>query len=123
MIARIVAGLKGRMSASVEIACGGAAARIALRGAELKSWRVGGKELVWRGDDKFWPESDDPFSVVGWTRDEIVVAGKRYPLGLHGFARSEDFLLQIKDQKTAPFCGCAPISAPTRSILSISTSM
>ncbi|MGP7985331.1 aldose 1-epimerase family protein [Rhodoblastus sp.] len=90
------------MSASVEIACGGAAARIALRGAELKSWRVGGKELVWRGDDKFWPESAPIlFPVVGWTRDGIVVAGKRYPLGLHGFARSEDFLLVEQEEDRA----------------------
>jgi galactose mutarotase-like enzyme len=77
---------------SVEIASGGASARIALRGAELKSWRVDGRELIWPGDDKYWAESAPIlFPVVGWTRDGVVVEGQRYPLSLHGFARGEDF--------------------------------
>ncbi len=81
------------MSAQLEISSGRATARVALRGAELKIWRVGGDELIWPGDEKFWPESAPIlFPVVGWTRDGIVVDGWRYPLGLHGFARGEDFL-------------------------------
>ncbi|WP_374546857.1 aldose 1-epimerase family protein [Rhodoblastus sp.] len=80
------------MSAGFEIASGGASARIARRGAELKSWRVGGRELIWAGDETFWPDSAPIlFPVVGWTRDGVVVDGRRYPLGLHGFARHEDF--------------------------------
>ena len=78
----------------VEIASGEASARIALRGAELKSWRVGGNELIWPGDDTFWADSAPVlFPIVGWTRDGILVEGTRYPLGLHGFARSEDFVV------------------------------
>jgi len=78
----------------IELRSGEATARIALRGAELKSWRVREQELIWPGDDKFWPDSAPVlFPVVGWTRDGIMVDGKRYPLGLHGFARSEDFTL------------------------------
>ncbi|MBB4198079.1 aldose epimerase [Rhodoblastus sphagnicola] len=80
------------MSGSLEIACGDARARIALRGAELKSWRVGADDLLWPGDPASWPDSAPLlFPVVGWTRDGARVDGRRYPLGLHGFARGETF--------------------------------
>ena len=82
------------MDDRVEIASGEASARIARRGGELKSWRVDGNELIWQGDDTFWADSAPVlFPVVGWTRDGILVDGTRYPLGLHGFARSEDFVV------------------------------
>jgi galactose mutarotase-like enzyme len=81
------------MIEKLEISSGLSSVLIALRGAELKGWRVGADELIWPGDQKFWPESAPIlFPVVGWTRDGIVVNGARYPIGLHGFARSEDFL-------------------------------
>ncbi len=80
------------MSQTIEIFAAAARARIATRGAELKSWRVGDQELIWPGDEKYWPDSAPVlFPVVGWTRDGVVVEGKRYPLGLHGFARHETF--------------------------------
>jgi galactose mutarotase-like enzyme len=80
------------MSIFAEIADGDARARIALRGAELKSWTVGGKELIWQGDNKIWADSAPIlFPIVGWTRDGVLIEGERYPLGLHGFARGEDF--------------------------------
>ncbi|PPQ39432.1 Galactose mutarotase [Rhodoblastus acidophilus] len=80
------------MTDVIEIACGDARARIALRGAELKSWRVGDDDLLWPGDPASWPDSSPLlFPVVGWTRDGIRVDGRRYPLGLHGFARAADF--------------------------------
>lgn len=85
---------RGMMSAWIEIASGESSARIALRGAELKSWRVGEGELIWPGDGQYWADSAPIlFPIVGWTRDGVVVDGQRYPLGLHGFARSEDFTL------------------------------
>jgi galactose mutarotase-like enzyme len=85
---------RGMMSAWIEIASGESSARIALRGAELKSWRVGEGELIWPGDGQYWADSAPIlFPVVGWTRDGVVVDGRRYPLGLHGFARGEDFTL------------------------------
>lgn len=82
------------MSGVLEISSGEASVGIARRGAELKSWRVGGRELIWAGDEAFWPDTAPIlFPVVGWTRDGVVVEGKRYPLGLHGFARTEEFAL------------------------------
>jgi galactose mutarotase-like enzyme len=80
------------MTGSVEIACGDARARIALRGAELKRWVVGGDDLLWRGDPASWPDTAPLlFPVVGWTRDGVRIDGRRYPLGLHGFARHQPF--------------------------------
>lgn len=82
------------MDDRVQIASGEASAWIARRGAELKSWRVGASELIWQGDETFWADSAPVlFPIVGWTRDGILVDGTRYPLGLHGFARSEDFVV------------------------------
>jgi galactose mutarotase-like enzyme len=82
------------MTDFVKIACGDAVARVNLRGAELKSWVVGGDDLLWPGDPASWPDSAPLlFPVVGWTRDGIRVDGRRYPLGLHGFIRHQDFSL------------------------------
>ena len=80
------------MTATIEIAHADARARIFLRGAELKARRVGADDLLWPGDPASWPDTAPLlFPVVGWTRDGIRVDAKRYPLGLHGFARTETF--------------------------------
>ena len=65
-------------------------AEIALEGAELSVWRVGGTRLLWTPDPAIWGDTAPIlFPVVGWTRGtSISVDGERYPLGLHGFARS-----------------------------------
>jgi galactose mutarotase-like enzyme len=90
------------MSGFAEISSGASCARIALRGAELKSWRADGRELIWPGDISHWPDSAPIlFPVVGWTRNGVVVDGKRYPLGLHGFARTEHFALAKRTDKSA----------------------
>jgi galactose mutarotase-like enzyme len=92
------------MSEAVEISFGDARAKIALRGAELKSWSVARQELIWQGDETFWPDSAPIlFPVVGWTRDGIMVEGRRYPLGLHGFARAQDFTLAEQEANRVVF--------------------
>ena len=79
----------------VVLAHGDARLCVALLGAEARAWRVGGVELLWPGDPAIWPEiSPLLFPVVGWTRDGVRVAGKRYDLGLHGFARRLDFAVE-----------------------------
>ncbi len=72
---------------------GEARAEVTLLGAEIRSWRVGGAELMWSGDPAVW-DGVAPvlFPVVGWTRGGIArVDGRTWPLGLHGFARSRVF--------------------------------
>ena len=75
---------------------GDAQATIALLGAEARSWRIAGRDLLWPGDPAIWSDiSPILYPIVGWTRDgEERVDGVRYPLGLHGFARFEAFAVE-----------------------------
>ena len=63
---------------------GDAQATIALLGAEARTWRVAGRELLWPGDPAIWPDiSPILYPVVGWTRNgEERVDGVTYPLAL-----------------------------------------
>ena len=72
--------------------------RVARRGAEARSWRVDGVELLWPGDPASWPETSPIlFPIVGWTRDGARVAGQRYDPGLHGFARGLSFAVEAQE--------------------------
>ncbi len=76
-------------------------AAISHAGAELKTWRVGGTDLIWVPDPLIWADTAPIlFPVVGWTRDAAVtVDGRRFPLGLHGFARHR--LFRVVEQSPA----------------------
>jgi galactose mutarotase-like enzyme len=81
----------------VELTCGPARARIARRGAQARQWRVGDVDLLWPGDAAIWPEiSPILFPIVGWTRDGARIDGRRYDLGLHGFARELAFAIEAR---------------------------
>lgn len=79
--------------ALVELANGSARATISTLGAEPQGWQVDGNSLIWPGDPAWWgKQSPVLFPVVGWTRNgEVRIKGKRYPLGLHGFASTQEF--------------------------------
>jgi galactose mutarotase-like enzyme len=80
----------------INLVHGRAYATIALAGAEARAWRVGESDLLWPGDPAIWGEiSPILYPVVGWTRDGQRVDGRRYPLGLHGFARFETFTVEV----------------------------
>ncbi len=77
---------------------GEARLRVARLGAEARGWSVGGVELLWPGDPEIWPDvSPILFPVVGWTRDGARVGGRRYDLGLHGFARGLTFEIERRE--------------------------
>ena len=80
----------------ITLAHGDALATIALLGAEARRWRIAGRDLMWPGDPAIWSDiSPILYPVVGWTRNgEERVEGRRYPLGLHGFARFETFAVE-----------------------------
>jgi galactose mutarotase-like enzyme len=80
----------------ITLTCGDARATIAFLGAEARSWRIAGRDLLWPGDPAIWSDiSPILYPVVGWTRDgEERVGGVRYLLGLHGFARFETFAVE-----------------------------
>ncbi len=71
----------------------GDTAEIALFGAELRNWRAGGVDMIWKQDDKIWDRTAPIlFPVVGWTRDgRVKVDDALFPLALHGFAWNKRF--------------------------------
>ena len=77
----------------IRLAVDGASAEINVRGAELCAWAVKGTPLLWSPDPAIWPDSAPIlFPVVGWTKGaRVIVDGRLYPLGLHGFARTMPF--------------------------------
>ncbi len=81
------------MDDCIRIRSGDSWAEIALLGAEMRAWEVGGVPLLWTPDPSIWAETSPIlFPVVGWTRNgEVRVGAKSYPLGLHGFARHSCF--------------------------------
>lgn len=67
---------------------------IDLLGAELASIRTAdGSEWLWQGDAKYWNgRAPILFPVVGRTPEGfITVAGVKFPIGNHGFARTSTF--------------------------------
>ena len=87
---------------SLELLCGGARARIALRGAELRNWSVGGAPLLWEKDPAHWDETAPIlFPIVGWTRGGARAAGKTFALGLHGFARAMNLSVEALEPARA----------------------
>lgn len=78
-------------------------AEIALRGAELVFWSVGGRPLTWAPDPAVWPAvCPILFPVVGWARGGVVrVDGQTYPMPVHGFAAGLDFELIGRDERVA----------------------
>jgi galactose mutarotase-like enzyme len=86
----------------IELRAGRAQVEIAARGAEMRSWTIEGRSLIWQPDPAFWADTAPIlFPVVGWTANGRVRVGETfYPLGLHGFARHEDFAIA----QQAPDC-------------------
>ncbi|MDR3496675.1 MAG: aldose 1-epimerase family protein [Ancalomicrobiaceae bacterium] len=79
----------------VTLTHGAARASIALAGAQAMKWSIADRELLWSGDPAIWGQiSPILYPVVGQTSDGVRVAGRRYPLGLHGFAPQRDFVLE-----------------------------
>lgn len=80
----------------VALKTGAASAQVDVRGAELRRWLTAGRDMIWTPDPAFWADAAPIlFPVVGWTRDgQTRVGGKTYPLGLHGFARHCDFVVE-----------------------------
>ena len=100
---------------AISLCCGQVAqARVALAGAELRQWRVGGRDLLWTPDARYWNKvSPILFPVVGWIRNsEVRVGGKSYPMKVHGFADVTPFNV-VEQRADFVRLGCAD-SAATR---------
>jgi galactose mutarotase-like enzyme len=78
----------------VSITSGALTVAIDTFGAELASIRTaGGAEWLWQGDPKWWTgRAPILFPIVGRNHDDtIVIGGKPYKMGTHGFARRTEF--------------------------------
>jgi galactose mutarotase-like enzyme len=89
----------------VRISDGNNSALISPRGAELQSWTIGSRELMWQRDTDFWGKSAPVlFPVVGWCRDgKIRVSDAHYPMPVHGFAAAQSFTVARHSDCTVVF--------------------
>ena len=84
-----------KKSGLIRLAAGGDRAEISKAGGELVGWRVAGKNLLWTADPKIWARTSPIlFPIVGRAcNGEISVDGRKYRMGIHGFASGEAFTL------------------------------
>ena len=77
-------------------------------GAELQSLVKDGKEYLWNGDEKYWPErSPLLFPYVGrFTDGKYLLNGTEYEMGIHGFARHLTYDLVEKSDNRLVFELC-----------------
>ncbi len=83
----------------------GASAKIISKGAELKSLIIGGRELMWRADPKYWGKTSPLlFPLIGTLKDgKTVINGKEYEITKHGFARDLEFSVDKISEERADF--------------------
>ncbi len=84
----------------IELRNGACVAAISPTGGELRSWSVGGRDLLWPGDSAWWNASAPLlFPIVGWARNgEVLIDGVRRPMGVHGFAANRAFRIMEQDE-------------------------
>ena len=77
---------------------GGLSARIDPLGAQLKSLRIGGQELLWQGAPGFWDQTALVlFPIIAGIAGGVVrVNGRTYPMPAHGFAFSSSFKVETQ---------------------------
>ena len=86
----------------IELKKGNASAKIKDKGAELVSLKIGGKELMWCGDEKYWGKTSPfLFPMIGNLRNgKTLINGKEYSITKHGFARDNVFTAEkLSDDK------------------------
>lgn len=71
------------------------AVEVSPRGAETRSIRRGGQELLWQGDAAIWPgRAPILFPITGRAEGDLVaVRGRAARMTIHGFALHSDFTL------------------------------
>lgn len=76
-----------RTNDPIVVSSGDTEARISPLGCELRSCRVGSRELIWPGDPASWPRSAPVlFPFCGWLNGGVFrVDGQAYPTNVHGF--------------------------------------
>lgn len=80
-------------------------AQISTLGAELKSVKLGEKEILWEGDPAVWSgQAPLLFPICsGLKDDKFIFEGKEYNLTKHGFAKFSEFEIESNDSSSATF--------------------
>ncbi len=73
----------------ITLRSGEISAKIISKGAELKSLKVGSRELMWSADPAFWGKTSPLlFPMIGTLRDgKTLINGEEFRISKHGFAR------------------------------------
>lgn len=87
--------MTGRDTRDAEIRLQHSAAVAAIKtlGGEPCAWSVAGRDLLWHGDARSWPQSAPIlFPIVGRLRHgRLRIGSDVFSMGVHGFARSKPF--------------------------------
>ena len=75
------------------------------KGAELKSLILGGREIMWCADEKYWGKSSPfLFPMIGNLREgKTIINGQEYFITKHGFARDNVFNAKALSENKAEF--------------------
>ncbi|MCH5324146.1 MAG: aldose 1-epimerase family protein [Eubacterium sp.] len=78
---------------------------ISCHGAELKSLVIGGRELIWQTDEKYWNKSSPVlFPAIGNVKNNLTtINGEEIKLSKHGFMRDKDFIPTQHGESAADF--------------------
>ena len=89
----------------VKLINGNNSAVIKDKGAELKSLVIGGREIMWCADEKYWGKSSPfLFPMIGNLRNgKTTIYGQEYSITKHGFARDNVFNANIISDNKAEF--------------------
>lgn len=89
----------------IELRNGNTAAKIKDKGAELVSFSIDGRELMWCGDEKYWGKTSPfLFPMIGNLRNgKTLIDGKEYSITKHGFARDNVFTTEKLSDNKAVF--------------------
>lgn len=75
------------------IRCANSSAVISSFGAELRSYKADGKEIMWKGDPAYWGKTSPVlFPAIGGLKGgKTTIDGIEYEMTKHGFARDHEF--------------------------------
>lgn len=93
------------MSELIKISNGCISAQISTLGAELKSIKLGEKEILWEGDPAIWSgQAPLLFPICsGLKDDKFIFKGKEYNLTKHGYAKFSEFEIENNNSSSATF--------------------
>ncbi len=93
------------MSEIIKISNGHMSAQISTLGAELKSVKLGEKEILWEGDPAVWSgQAPLLFPICsGLKDDKFIFEGREYNLTKHGFAKFSEFEIESSKSDSATF--------------------